>query len=147
LVPSPQSRYYNPDSPQWYDYVAVSLYFMHFIVPLGAAFLLWLPDRKMFEGDAAGILILSYMAYLTYLVFPAAPPWLAAQSGLLPPSTASWATLLMHLSDPISLPTAKAEFHSAADSIPPHQAFFCLKAWAQAANYRWERFPRRQGCW
>ena len=70
-----QARFYTPDSPQWYDYAAVSLYFMHFIVPMGVAFLFWLQDRKMFREYAAGLLILSYLAYFTYLVFPAAPPW------------------------------------------------------------------------
>jgi PAP2 superfamily len=100
-----QSRFYHADTPRWYDYTAASLYFMHFIVPLGTAFLLWLQDRKMFKEYAAGILILSYAAYLTYLAFPAAPPWLAAQSGLLPPVNRILGNTLMQLSDPISLPT------------------------------------------
>ena len=100
-----QARFYTPDAPQWYDYAAVSLYFMHFIVPMGVAFLFWLQDRKMFREYAAGLLILSYLAYFTYLVFPAAPPWLAAQVGLLPPVQRILGNTLMQLSDPISLPT------------------------------------------
>jgi hypothetical protein len=100
-----QSRFYDPDAPHWYDYAAVILYFLHFIVPLSAAFMLWLRNRAAFREYAAGILILSYSAYLTYLVFPAAPPWLAAQSGLLPPVNRILSNTLLQFRDPISLPT------------------------------------------
>ena len=100
-----QSRFYNPESPHWYDYAAVILYFLHFIVPLSAAFLLWLRDRALFREYAAAILILSYSAYLTYLAFPAAPPWLAAQSSLLPPVNRILSNTLLQFPDPISLPT------------------------------------------
>jgi hypothetical protein len=100
-----QARYYTPDSPHWYDYAAVSLYLAHFILPLGVAFLFWLQDRKIFKEYASGVLILSYLAYLTYLVFPAAPPWLAAQSGLLPPVHRILSATLMAFRDPIYLPT------------------------------------------
>jgi hypothetical protein len=100
-----QAHYYTPGSPHWYDYAAVSLYLMHFIVPLGVAFLFWLQDRKMFREYAAGILILSYLAYLTYLVFPAAPPWLAAQAGLLPNVNRILNDTFMAFRDPIYLPT------------------------------------------
>lgn len=100
-----QSRYFSAGSPRWYDYAAVSLYLMHFIVPLAAAFLLWLQDRKIFREYSAGILILSYLAYLTYLIFPAAPPWLAAQAGLIPNVNRILAVTLQSLRDPIYLPT------------------------------------------
>ena len=100
-----QTRYYNPDSPQWYDYAAVTLYLAHFVVPLGAAFLLWLQDRRTFREYAAGLLILSYAAYLTYLVFPAAPPWMASLAGFLPHVNRILGTAFSEFRDPISLPT------------------------------------------
>ena len=103
-----QSRYYHADDPAWYDYAAVICYLAHFVVPLGAAFLLWLQDRKMYREFAAGMLILSYAAYLTYLIFPAAPPWLAAQVGLLPKVDRVLGNTLLQFRDPISLPTVYA---------------------------------------
>jgi len=106
-----QSRFYNHESPHWYDYTAVTLYFLHFIAPLTAAFLLWLRDRALFRQYAAAILILSYSAYLTYLAFPAAPPWLAAQSGLLPPVNRILGNTLLQFPDPISLPTLYSKLH------------------------------------
>lgn len=100
-----QARYYTPDSPHWYDYAAVSLYLLHFIVPLGVAFLFWVQDRKIFKEYAAGILILSYLAYVTYLVFPAAPPWMAAQVNLLPKVNKILDVTFSSFQDPIYLPT------------------------------------------
>jgi hypothetical protein len=100
-----QAKFYVADSPHWYDYAAVILYFLHFVVPLGAAFLFWLQDRRMFREYAAGLLVLSYLAYFTYLIFPAAPPWLAAQAGLLPEVHRILANTLLQFRDPISLPT------------------------------------------
>jgi PAP2 superfamily len=78
---------------------------MHFIVPLFAGFLLWLGDRKMFRQFAVGILLLSYLGYFTYLVFPAAPPWMAAQAGLLPPVTKILNVTFAEFRDPVYLPT------------------------------------------
>jgi len=86
-----QHLLYNPHYLHWYDYVSAFLYSIFFAVPLVVAFILWLVDREDFEGYVFGMVGLSYMAFLTYLVYPAAPPWLAAQHGVIPP--------IVHVSD------------------------------------------------
>ena len=86
-----QHRLYNPHNLHWYDYLSASLYSIFFAVPLVVAFILWLVDREDFEGYVFGMVGLSYMAFFTYLVYPAAPPWLAAQHGIIPP--------VVHISD------------------------------------------------
>jgi hypothetical protein len=122
-----QARYYVEGSIQWYDYAAVTLYLLHFIVPLGVAFLFWLGDRGTFKRYAAGFLILSYAAYATYLVFPAAPPWLAAQVGLTPPVHRILAATMAQLSDPISLPTVYGMLGvNAVAAVPSLHAAFPL---------------------
>lgn len=125
-----QSRFYHPGDPAWYDYAAVICYLSHFIVPLGAAFLLWLYDRKMFREFAAGILILSYAAFLTYLIFPAAPPWMAAQVSLLPKVDRILGNTLLQFRDPISLPTVYAALGvNMVAAVPSlHAAFPLLTA-------------------
>ncbi|MDE3112101.1 MAG: inositol phosphorylceramide synthase [Chloroflexota bacterium] len=70
-------------TPRWYDYFATFVYFLHFVVPLGFAMILWLRDRGYFAEFVASITLLSYAAWVTYVVFPAAPPWMAAQAGHL----------------------------------------------------------------
>jgi len=86
-----QHLLYSPNYLRWYDYVTAFLYSTFFAVPLLLAFFLWLVDREVFEGYVFGMVGLSYMAYVTYLFYPAAPPWLAAQHGIIPP--------IVHVSD------------------------------------------------
>ena len=50
---------------------------MHFVIPLSFAYLLWLHKREHFARFTGAFLLLSYAALMTFLVFPAAPPWLA----------------------------------------------------------------------
>lgn len=70
---------------QWYDHALVKVTKLHFIVPPLLAFVLWVRRRALFYRFAASMLVLSYAGALTFLVFPAAPPWAAAQTGLIDP--------------------------------------------------------------
>ena len=69
---------------QWYDTFFTGVYFLHFIAPLVFAFLLWRKSREWYRRFAVGLISLSYLAFVTYYVFPAMPPWLAAKEGHLP---------------------------------------------------------------
>jgi len=80
-----QYAFYDPQHLHWYDYAGAVLYLSHFIVPLLAAYVFWSTGRKYFREFAIGIISLSYLSFLTYFIFPAAPPWMAAQRGLIPP--------------------------------------------------------------
>ena len=80
-----QSWLFNPLSLQWYDYLAVTLYISHFVIPMGFTFILWLYDRKTFKQFTLALLVLSYLSFLTYIIFPAMPRWLASDQGFLPP--------------------------------------------------------------
>jgi hypothetical protein len=71
-------------TPVAYDYVAAVLYLVHFVAPLSFAFVLWLRSREEFARFTGSFLLLSYAALATFVVFPAAPPWLASQQGYLP---------------------------------------------------------------
>lgn len=68
----------------WYNYLASVIYFLHFALPLGFGYLLWLNNRHHFRQFVLGISLLSYGAWATFITFPAAPPWLASQKGYLP---------------------------------------------------------------
>lgn len=70
---------------QWYDHAIVQVTKLHFIVPPLLAFALWVRRRALFYRFAATMLVLSFAGALTFLVFPAAPPWAAAQTGLIDP--------------------------------------------------------------
>jgi membrane-associated phospholipid phosphatase len=67
----------------WYDHLLLVVTRIHSIVPMTLAFVLWLRRRALFYRFAATMLVLSYSAALTFLLYPAAPPWEAARHGLL----------------------------------------------------------------
>ncbi len=59
-------------------------YFLHFPLPLAVAFFLWLRRRRAFYDYVAALIVLSMAGFVTYLLLPVAPPWWAAERGLLP---------------------------------------------------------------
>lgn len=73
-------------TPHWYDYVAWTVYMSHFVVPLGVAVVLWRRAYPLFRAWVARLLALTFAGYLTYVAYPAVPPWLASKDGDLAPS-------------------------------------------------------------
>ena len=80
-----QSLLFNPVHLMWYDYLATLLYLCHLVVPLVAGYYFWSKDRVFFRKFAFAFFILSYAAFVTYIIFPAAPPWIAGSLGYIPP--------------------------------------------------------------
>ncbi len=120
-----QRTFFNSSSLQWYDYAATLLYFLHFVLPLGFAMLLWLRSRSQFTEFAASLTILSYAAWLTYLVFPSAPPWLAAQNGYLGGVTRVLGQTINFLPDRLDLPSIYRQLNpNAVAAIPSLHAAY-----------------------
>ena len=69
-------------SDRWYDTLILYVTRIHAIVPTTFAFVLWLQRRALFYRFAATLLTLSFSAAITFWLYPAAPPWAAAQEGL-----------------------------------------------------------------
>jgi membrane-associated phospholipid phosphatase len=78
-----QDLLYTAGRVAWYDWVAVVTYFLHFPLPLMVAFFLWLKDKAQFNRFIISLLILSFAGFITFLLLPAAPPWYAAERGLI----------------------------------------------------------------
>ena len=112
----------------WYDYLSAFFYSSHFVIPLFIAFIFWINNRKKFESYIFGMVGLSYISFLTYFVFPAAPPWLAAQNGLIPPIQHITDIVFGHFFTSISLPTLYrhigANLVAAVPSLHVAYAFF-----------------------
>ncbi len=70
---------------RFYDHVIIVFSSIHFLVPPALAFFLWLTDRALFLRFVKTYLVLSYVGALTFLLFPAAPPWAASRAGIIPP--------------------------------------------------------------
>jgi hypothetical protein len=91
--------------PVSYDYLAAVLYLVHFVAPLSFAFLLWMRSRDEFVRFTGSFLVLSYTALATFVVFPAAPPWLASQQGYLPEVREQVGVVLSAFPSHLNLPT------------------------------------------
>jgi membrane-associated phospholipid phosphatase len=80
-----QQHLYDPHHVFWYDALFSVTYCTHFLATPLIAALLWLRDRTLWLRYIARVIVLSVAGLITYVLFPEAPPWLAAQNGALPP--------------------------------------------------------------
>ena len=69
-----QNSILDPTKLHWYDYASTATYCLHALVPLVFALWLWLHDRESFIRYMAAMVLLSYVAFVTYYLWPAAPP-------------------------------------------------------------------------
>ncbi len=99
-----QDRFFTAGQTHWYDTAAVILYFLYFIVPLFVALAFWLSDRPLFKKYMTAMVIVSYLAFITYYVFPAMPPWMASRLGYLPPVTDVMSAVLADFGHPVAVP-------------------------------------------
>ncbi|WP_091606796.1 phosphatase PAP2 family protein [Micromonospora mirobrigensis] len=94
-----QEHLYRP-AVHWYDVLASWVYFSHFVVALTAAAVLWVRNRRRWGAYMRRWGFLCASGLVTYFLYPAAPPWWAAQNGLLPEvariSTRGWKEFGMH---------------------------------------------------
>lgn len=79
-----QNRFFRFGFLSWYDYFLVILYFSHFVFPPLIGLLFWLKSRKTFKLYFTALILLSFFAFFTYLIYPAMPPWLASNNGYIP---------------------------------------------------------------
>lgn len=100
-----QSLLYSNELIHWYDYMATVFYMSHFIVPMIVAFIFWFRERKYFTKYSLALLILSYSAFITYIFFPAMPPWMAAQKNIIPPVAKIMDQVFANFAYPINLPS------------------------------------------
>jgi hypothetical protein len=71
-------------APHVWDYAAWAVYLTHFTGAVTAAIYLWIRSRPRFRRFAVTILVMTLAGFATYVVYPAVPPWLAAERGQLP---------------------------------------------------------------
>jgi hypothetical protein len=78
-----QARIHEPGVVNWWDVAFTLVYTSYFITPFALAGYLWARDHPAFKRFVRRLVTLALIGLATYIAFPAAPPWLAAQHGLL----------------------------------------------------------------
>lgn len=70
-----QEHFYSPHVISWQDWVGMFFYFMHFVLPVVVGFIFWARSREHYWRYVSALLLMSFLAFFTYLVYPTAPPW------------------------------------------------------------------------
>lgn len=78
-----QDQLYEPNVVHWYDVAFTLTYTSYFIAPFALAGWLWARDHAAFVRFAKRLVTLALAGLATYILFPAAPPWMAGEMGLL----------------------------------------------------------------
>jgi len=85
---------------QWYDIILYIPYLLFFIMPFALAILIWKTREHYYWRAVIMYSLVFFAAFLTFLLFPAAPPWLAAQDQVIEPitriSSYVWSALGIH---------------------------------------------------
>jgi hypothetical protein len=79
-----QRALWHPADPGWYDYAAWLVYLSHFVVTLTVAIVLWVRAYPLFRRFRVLFLTVTFAGFLTYVLYPAIPPWLASERGDIP---------------------------------------------------------------
>ena len=79
-----QQRLHATGRVHWYDAVVAVVYLSYFIAPYAVAAFLWKVDRSAWKRYTAVYFTLAATAFVTWSAFPTAPPWMAADQGLIP---------------------------------------------------------------
>jgi hypothetical protein len=78
-----QERLYDPAVVRWWEVAFTLIYTSYFIVPFVLAGWLWARDRLGFQRFTRRLVTLALAGLATYMLFPAAPPWMAGEMGLI----------------------------------------------------------------
>lgn len=78
-----QQHLYDPHHVFWYDALCTVTYTSHFVVTPVLGAILWMRNRKIWLQFISRVILLSVAGLATYVLFPEAPPWMAADNGLI----------------------------------------------------------------
>jgi membrane-associated phospholipid phosphatase len=125
-----QAQLYEPGVVHWYDVAFTLVYTSYFIVPFALAGWLWARDRPAFLRFTKRLVTLALAGLATYIAFPAAPPWMAGEMGLLNDihrtTGTGWEVLGVGTASLFSKGQASSNLVAAVPSL--HTAFVALVA-------------------
>ncbi|CCG04064.1 phosphatase PAP2 family protein [Blastococcus saxobsidens] len=130
----------------WWKALATLVYSSHFVLTPVVLAVLWLRDRRRWARCARLVVALSLAGLVTYVLYPAAPPWLAAKQGVIEPvdriSSAGWAVLGLPRAG-VLLDTSQGQVNLVAAVPSLHTAFAVLMCIVllPLARRSWQRVP------
>ena len=128
----------------WWRALATLVYSSHFVVTPVVLAVLWLRDRDRWARCARLVVALSVAGLATYVLYPAAPPWLAARDGVVEPvariTSSGWAVLGLPKAG-VLLDTGQGQVNLVAAVPSLHTAFAVLMCGVllPLARWAWQR--------
>ncbi len=134
-----QERILDPHQRNWWDTAFTVVYSSHFIAWLAIAGVLWNRNREMFLGFTRRLITLGFAGLATYIIYPASPPWMASDMGIIGEvhrSTArGWKVLDLHTAQTFERGQAVVNQVAAVPSL--HAGFSALIALYFLPRVRW----------
>jgi hypothetical protein len=131
-----QAHLYEQGVVHWWDVAFTLIYTSYFIVPFAVGGVLWARDRLVFLQFAKRLVTLALVTLATYIAFPAAPPWMASEHGLLETvhrtTSQGWKVLGLETASLFSKGQASVNLVAA---VPSMHSGFC----ALVAIFLWKR--------
>jgi membrane-associated phospholipid phosphatase len=104
-----QQRFFDPTEARWYDWLATLQHAMHFVLPILVGLAIWLVSRRLYWRYLIAVMVLFYIGFALYALYPAAPPWMAGVQGVTPPVHRVAIATVQHL--PTAAPIGLAYTH------------------------------------
>jgi hypothetical protein len=76
-----QAAFHVAGTVSWLDFSTTFLYVAHFALPLVVAFVFWVRERTLFYQYLLALMLMSFAAFLCYLLIPVAPPRFSGSFG------------------------------------------------------------------
>lgn len=136
-----QKRFYTPNDVKWYDVVGSVTYMTHFVFPVLP--LVWLRVRRRDDWlrYVRRFSLTLGISVFTFIAFPAAPPWMAAEKGYMPAVSRItgrgwWELNLKTVSRTLDRGAAVLNAVAAMPSLHAGMALF-VTLWFTRNNARW----------
>lgn len=135
-----QRRHWDPGKPRWWDYATWLVYLSHFVVTPAVAAVLYVRDPAAFRRFSTITVTGAFSGFVTYIAYPAIPPWLASIRGDIEPTDRVMRTMWEHLGNP----RVAAVFGEDSELAFPVGALPSLHAAApfMVMLFCWDRAPR-----
>src|SRR5579871_5828602 len=69
---------------QWYDFLFYGFYAAHYVLVVLLAWLVYKLRRSEYNNFSFVYVLLSLSAFMFFIFYPTAPPWLASENGYIP---------------------------------------------------------------
>jgi membrane-associated phospholipid phosphatase len=115
------------------DLITNTFYMTHFFSVILVGFLLWTKRKMHYWAYIMGLILLSYSAFLTYVFFPAAPPWWASMNGYLRSQPVNLDHSLLSPEYIFATANPLGAMPSLHSAWPFYLFFYCLYVWGRKA--------------